>query len=54
MTRDFFWASVFGFMLAVWLLNSPWSDSTKYKEAIKQCEKTLPRDQHCKVIGVPE
>jgi hypothetical protein len=23
-------------------------------EAIEQCEKSLPRDQHCKVIAVPQ
>jgi hypothetical protein len=54
MTRDIFWAGVIGFMFAVWMFASPWSDSTKYKKAIKECEKTLPRDQHCKVVGVPE
>lgn len=21
---------------------------------IKQCEQTLPRDQHCKIIAIPE
>ena len=24
----------------------------KYKKDIQECEKTLPRDQQCKVIGV--
>ena len=43
-----------GFMIAVWCFNSPWSDSSKYREAIHECEKSLPRTQHCKVIGVPE
>jgi hypothetical protein len=32
--------------------NLPFSSVTKYDKAIKECEKTLPRDQHCKVIGV--
>jgi hypothetical protein len=54
MTRDFFWAAFLGFIVAVWLVNSPWSDNAKYREAIKECEKSLPRDKHCKVIGVPE
>ena len=28
------------------------SNVPKYNSAIKECEKSLPRDQHCKVIGV--
>ena len=24
----------------------------KYKQAISECEKNLPREKHCKVIGV--
>lgn len=38
---------VFGIMA-----NLPFSNVAKYNAAIKECEKTLPRDQHCKVIGV--
>lgn len=25
---------------------------SNYKRAIQECEKSLPRDKHCKVIGV--
>jgi len=52
--RDVLWSMLMGFMIAIWLFNSPWSNNTKYREAVQQCEKSLPRDQHCKVIGVPE
>jgi hypothetical protein len=52
--RDVLWSMLMGFMIAVWCFNSPWSDNTKYREAVHECEKSLPRDQHCKVIGVPE
>jgi len=31
---------------------TPWSSPNLYHEAIAQCEAKLPRDQHCKVIGV--
>lgn len=51
--RDTFWAAFMGFIIAVWCFNSPWSDNAKYRQAIQDCERTLPRDQHCKVIGVP-
>jgi len=29
-----------------------YSDRVKYTMAIQECEKSLPRDKHCKVIGV--
>ena len=45
-----------GFVLATVVIgviaNLPFSNVTKFNEAIKECEKTLPRDKHCKVIGV--
>jgi hypothetical protein len=52
--RPYVEGAFIGFMIAVWVFNSPWSDNTKYRNAIHECQKTLPRDQHCKVIGVPE
>jgi hypothetical protein len=53
MKRDIFWAAILGYIFAIWMMNSPWSDVTKYREVIKACEKSLPRDQHCVVIGIP-
>lgn len=45
-----------GFILATVVIgviaNLPFSNVTKYDKAIKECEKSLPRDKHCKVIGV--
>ena len=45
-----------GFVLATVVIgviaNLPFSSVTKYNDAIKECEKSLPRDKHCKVIGV--
>jgi hypothetical protein len=52
MKRDIFWAAILGYIFAIWMFNAPWSDLTKYKDAIKACEKNLPRDRHCTVIGV--
>jgi hypothetical protein len=54
MNRDVFWGFFLGVIVMVWLNASPWSDATLYQRALKECERTLPRDQHCKVIGVPQ
>ena len=52
--RTYVEGALIGFIMALWLALAPWSDNAKYRTAIKECERTLPRDQHCKVIGVPE
>ena len=47
-----------GFFIGAWIMlgfmtmpsESPYR---KYKNVIEECEKSLPRDQECKVIGVP-
>ena len=45
-----------GFLVAILIIgiivNLPISNVSKYNNAIEECEKSLPRDQHCKVIGV--
>ena len=45
-----------GFVVAILIIgviaNLPFSNVTKYNDAIKECEKSLPRDKHCKVIRV--
>ena len=45
-----------GFVVAILIIgviaNLPFSNVTKYNDAIKECEKSLPRDKYCKVIGV--
>lgn len=41
-----------GIILCGVLVNLPNSALKKYEKAIEECEKSLPRDQHCKVIGV--
>jgi hypothetical protein len=48
-----FWGTLFGLFLASLLNTLPFSDAEQYRRAIKECERTLPRDQHCRVIGVP-
>ena len=51
--KDTLWTAFMGFIVSVWLFNSPWSDNTKYRQAIQECERSLPRDQHCTVIAIP-
>lgn len=34
------------------LESSQYSDGSKYRAAMAECERTLPRDKHCHVIGV--
>ena len=42
-------------MLAAVIINSlPFSDAFKYKTAIRDCERNLPRGEYCIVVGVPE
>ena len=45
-----------GFLVAMLIIgiivHLPISNVSKYNNAIEECEKSLPRDQHCKIIGV--
>jgi hypothetical protein len=43
-----------GFVIAGILNSLPIADAYKHRAAIAECEKSLPRDKHCKVIGVAE
>ena len=54
MTKDHFYCVLLGFFIYAILNTMPFADAEKYRRAKEQCEKTLPRDQHCKVVGVPE
>lgn len=54
MTTDHMWCILFGFLIGAILNTMPFADAEKYRQAIKECERTLPRDQHCKAIGVPQ
>lgn len=54
MTRDNVWYVVLGFFICGILNTMPFADAEKYRKAIRECERTLPRDQNCRAIGVPE
>lgn len=54
MTKENFWCIGLGFLMCAILNTMPFADAEKYRRAKHECEKPLPRDQYCKVIGVPE
>lgn len=43
---------VLGTIIAATLNSMPFADARKFRDAIAECEKTLPRNQTCRVIGV--
>ena len=47
-----FFGVFIGLFIASCLNALPWADASLYSEAKHECEKTLPRNQECKVIGV--
>jgi len=49
MTLSFFLGAAFTLALDSVLPEAP---MLEYKKAIEECEKGLPRDQTCKIIGV--
>jgi len=54
MTKDNLWCILLGFFICAILNTMPFADAEKYRRAIKECERTLPRDKNCKAIGVPQ
>lgn len=54
MTKDNMWCIVLGFLIFSILSTMPFADAEKYRRAKQECEKTLPRNQECKIIGVPK
>jgi len=50
---SFFFGILVGLLFAVFLSSLQGSWMQLAKDAVQQCEKSLPRDQHCKVIAVP-
>ena len=53
-TGAFFIGIVVGFcIIATISVIFPSEQVKQYKNAINECEKTLPRNQHCVVVAVP-
>lgn len=42
-------AFLVGLAFSAGMVSSPLAE---YHDAIEECEKSLPRDKHCKIIGV--
>ncbi len=45
---------IVGMILASAISTLPFADAEMYRRAKHECEKSLPRDHQCKVVGVPE
>jgi hypothetical protein len=43
-----------GIILFVLFLNLPFTNNSKAQKAIQECEKTLPRNQHCEITATPK
>lgn len=54
MNTPFCFGILVGLFIAAFLNVMPFSDAAKYRSAIEECEKSIPRDQHCRIIGVKE
>lgn len=50
----FFMGVFFGVIVCVLSTTIPASTLSVVRNAINECEKSLPRDQHCKIIAVPK
>lgn len=52
-TKDFFSGLLIGGLIVMIISSLPFSDAARYRKAIDDCERVLPRNVHCKVVGVP-
>lgn len=43
-----------GFFVCGFLFSLPFTDNYKAQKAKQECEKTLPRNQHCVISAIPE
>jgi len=54
---DTLYGVLIGFIVGVVTVSAvahmPSSKMSIMHEMVKECEKTLPRDQHCKIIALP-
>lgn len=49
-----FAGTVIGIFIVVALIDtSPTSHKNIVENALKDCEQSLPRDQHCKIVALP-
>lgn len=50
--KDWTYGIVCGWLLAIAVNSLPFADAAIYRKTLGECEKSLPRDKHCIVIGV--
>lgn len=49
------WVGLFlGMLIMIFTNFLPWSYRSMAATALAECEKSLPRDMHCKITAVPE
>jgi hypothetical protein len=52
-TPTFLFGMSWGIVLFVILISLPFTYNSKAQKAIQECEKTLPRNQHCEITAIP-
>ena len=52
MSKDYLAGVLTGIVGVIILASLPSSNVSKYRDAIDECQKNLPRNVHCKVVGV--
>jgi hypothetical protein len=50
---ELFAGMTIGGLIVLIITALPFSDAARYRKAIDECERTLPRNVQCKVVGVP-
>ena len=50
--KDVWLGICIGWIVTCILNTMPFSDAAIYRKALNECEKSLPRDQQCVIIGV--
>jgi hypothetical protein len=53
-TPTFLFGMSFAIILFDLFLNLPFTNNSKAQKAIQECEKTLPRNQHCEITATPK
>lgn len=53
-TPSLFVGISFGIILFVLFLHLPFTTISVARKAIEECERNLPRNQHCKISAIPE
>ena len=53
-TPTFLLGMFWGIILFILFISLPFTIVSKARKAIQECEKTLPRNQHCEITATPK